>query len=117
MSFSFRHSSRHSQRILFSAFRSSVVAPAILPWRWLWWCFRVQSGLIEEPRVGIGAVEASPRRIVAAEDILRGAKPSRELYEQAARVAADSIDPLTDARYDGAYRRDLTTSDDVARPQ
>lgn len=69
---------------------------------------RVESGLIVEPRVGIGAVEPSPRRIARAEDILRGAKPSRELYEQAAKVAAESVDPLNDARYDAAYRRDLT---------
>ena len=70
--------------------------------------FRVQSGLIAEPRVGVGAVEPSPRRIARAEEILRGAKPSREVYEQAAKVAAESVDPLTDARYDAAYRRDLT---------
>ena len=53
----------------------------------------------------------SRRRLAAsreAEEILRGAKPSRELYEQAAKVAAESVDPLTDARYDAAYRRDLT---------
>jgi aerobic carbon-monoxide dehydrogenase medium subunit len=70
--------------------------------------FRVESGVIAEPRVGVGAVEASPRRIARAEEILRGAKPSRELYAHAAKVAAESVDPLTDARYDAAYRRDLT---------
>jgi carbon-monoxide dehydrogenase medium subunit len=70
--------------------------------------FRVESGVIAEPRVGVGAVEPSPRRIARAENVLRGAKPSRQLYEQAAQVAAESVDPLTDARYDAAYRRDLT---------
>ena len=70
--------------------------------------FRVESGRIAEPRVGVGAVEAAPRRIGRAEEILRGAKPSRELYERAAEVAAESVEPLTDARYDAAYRRDLT---------
>jgi len=69
---------------------------------------RVQGGVIAEPRVGIGAVEPSPRRIARAEEMLRGAKPSRELYEEAANAAAESVDPLTDARYDAAYRRDLT---------
>ena len=56
-------------------------------------------------RCGRGRRLAASRR---AEEILRGAKPSRELYEQAAKVAAESVDPLTDARYDAAYRRDLT---------
>ena len=70
--------------------------------------FRVHSGLIADSRVGIGAVEPTPRRIAPAEEILRGAKPNRELYERAANVAAESVDPLTDARYDAAYRRDLT---------
>ena len=70
--------------------------------------FRVQSGIIVEPHVGVGAVEATPRRIAGAEAVLRGAKPGRALYEQAARFAADAVDPLTDARYDAAYRRDLT---------
>jgi len=69
---------------------------------------RVQGGVIAEPRVGIGAVEPSPRRIARAEEMLRGAKPSRELYEEAANAAAESVDPLTDARYDAAYRRGLT---------
>lgn len=70
--------------------------------------FRLQSGVIVEPRVGVGAVEPTPRRITAAEDALRGRKPSRGLYEEAARKAAEAVDPLTDARYDTAYRRDLT---------
>jgi carbon-monoxide dehydrogenase medium subunit len=70
--------------------------------------FRVQAGVIAEPRVGVGAVEATPRRIAAAEDALRGRKPGREAYAEAAKIAAEAIDPLTDARYDAAYRRDLT---------
>jgi carbon-monoxide dehydrogenase medium subunit len=70
--------------------------------------FRVQAGVIAEPRVGVGAVEAAPRRIAAAEDALRGRKPGRDAYAEAARIAAEAVDPLTDARYDAAYRRDLT---------
>jgi carbon-monoxide dehydrogenase medium subunit len=70
--------------------------------------FRVQAGVIAEPRVGVGAVEATPRRIAAAEDALRGRKPGRDAYAEAAKFAAEAIDPLTDARYDAAYRRDLT---------
>jgi carbon-monoxide dehydrogenase medium subunit len=70
--------------------------------------FRVQAGVIAEPRVGVGAIEATPRRIAAAEDALRGRKPGRDAYAEAAKIAAEVIDPLTDVRYDAAYRRDLT---------
>ena len=70
--------------------------------------FRMQAGAIVDPRIGVGAVEASPRRITQAEELLRGERPTRKLYEEAARVAAEAVDPLTDARYDAAYRRDLT---------
>jgi len=70
--------------------------------------FRVHGGVIADPRLGVGAVEPSPRRIPRAEQILRGAKASRELYEEAAKAAAEAVDPLTDARYDAAYRRGLT---------
>jgi carbon-monoxide dehydrogenase medium subunit len=70
--------------------------------------FRVQSGLITEPRVGVGAVEVMPRRITRAEDALRGRKPTSAVYAEAADIAAEEIDPLTDVRYDGAYRRELT---------
>ncbi|TMH61183.1 MAG: hypothetical protein E6H57_20550 [Betaproteobacteria bacterium] len=70
--------------------------------------FRVQSGVIVEPHVGVGGVDATPRRIAPAEDALRGRKPTRDVYEEAAKAAAAAIDPLTDVRYDAAYRRDLT---------
>jgi aerobic carbon-monoxide dehydrogenase medium subunit len=70
--------------------------------------FRVEAGEIADPRVGVGGVEATPRRIAAAESALRGRKPSAAAYEEAGDSAASAIDPLVDQRYDGAYRRDLT---------
>jgi len=70
--------------------------------------FRMQAGAIVDPRIGVGAVEASPRRITQAEELLRGERPTRKLYEEAATVAAEAVDPLSDPRYDAAYRRDLT---------
>ena len=69
--------------------------------------FRVEAGVIADPKVGVGAVEATPRRIAAAESALRGRKPSSTVYEEAGDNAALAIDPLVDQRYDGAYRRDL----------
>jgi aerobic carbon-monoxide dehydrogenase medium subunit len=70
--------------------------------------FRVQSGVIAEPRVGVGAVEPVPRRLPRAEDALRGRAPGSATFEKAANAAAEAVEPLTDARYDAAYRRDLT---------
>jgi aerobic carbon-monoxide dehydrogenase medium subunit len=69
--------------------------------------FRVEAGLIVEPRVGVGGVEATPRRMRAAEEALAGRKPSTAIYEEAAARAAEAIDPLVDFRYDASYRRDL----------
>jgi aerobic carbon-monoxide dehydrogenase medium subunit len=69
--------------------------------------FRLESGAITEPRVGVGGVEVTPRRIKDAEDALRGRKPTAELYVEAASRVAAAVDPLVDPRYDGAYRRDL----------
>src|SRR4029077_19886515 len=50
--------------------------------------FRLEAGVIVEPRVGVGGVEATPRRIAAAERALAGRKPSAEAYEEAAVCAA-----------------------------
>jgi aerobic carbon-monoxide dehydrogenase medium subunit len=70
--------------------------------------FRLEAGRISDPRVGIGGVEPTPRRIPAAEEVLRGRIPGASAYDDAARKAAEAIDPLVDPRYDAAYRRDLT---------
>jgi aerobic carbon-monoxide dehydrogenase medium subunit len=69
--------------------------------------FRVEAGLITEPRVGMGAVEPTPRRIRTAEQLLLGQKPSAATYEKAAACAAEALDPLVDFRYDATYRKDL----------
>jgi carbon-monoxide dehydrogenase medium subunit len=69
--------------------------------------FRLESGLIADPRVGLGGVEATPRRLRAAEAALVGRRPTAEVYEDAAASAAAALDPLNDVRYDAEYRRDL----------
>jgi aerobic carbon-monoxide dehydrogenase medium subunit len=69
--------------------------------------FRIESGLIAAPRVGVGGVEATPRRLAAVEKALVGQLPNAEVYARAAASAASGLDPLSDARYDAAYRRDL----------
>jgi carbon-monoxide dehydrogenase medium subunit len=69
--------------------------------------FRLDGGLIVEPRIGIGAVEAAPRRIAAAEAVLQGAAPGIEVVQAAAAAAAKAVDPLADPQSDAQYRREL----------
>lgn len=69
--------------------------------------FRIESGLIADPYVGVGGVEATPRRLGAAEKALVGRPPTAEVYAEAAACVASVLDPLSDVRYDAEYRRDL----------
>lgn len=69
--------------------------------------FRLDSGLIVEPRIGIGAVEAAPRRIAAAETVLQGAAPGIEVFQAAATAVAEAVDPLADPQTNTQYRREL----------
>jgi carbon-monoxide dehydrogenase medium subunit len=54
------------------------------------------------PRIGVGGVEARPRRILEAEAAL-----ARGSVDDAADAAARAVDPLTDPHYSADYRRDL----------
>jgi aerobic carbon-monoxide dehydrogenase medium subunit len=69
--------------------------------------YRLQGGLMHEPRVGIGGVEARPRRIAEAEAILDGKPPAADTFRAAAEAAADVVDPIEDLITSAAYRRDL----------
>ena len=69
--------------------------------------FRLQDGVIVEPRIGIGGAEARPRRISEAEAILSGAKPGPEIFRIAAEAAAAAIDPMEDVHADAEFRLDL----------
>jgi carbon-monoxide dehydrogenase medium subunit len=69
--------------------------------------YRLRDGTMYEPRVGIGGVEARPRRIAAAESILEGKAPKLETFRAAADAAAAAVDPLEDFNTSAVYRRDL----------
>jgi carbon-monoxide dehydrogenase medium subunit len=69
--------------------------------------FRVENGVIVEPRVGVGAAEPHPRRVAEAEALLTGRAPEDAVFRAAAAAAAAAIDPLTDAQTDAVYRREL----------
>jgi len=69
--------------------------------------FRLRDGLIIEPRVAVGSVEARPRRLAQAEDALVGRAPERTAFEAAAAAAEAAVDPLDDIITGADYRRDL----------
>ncbi len=69
--------------------------------------FRLQDGLIVEPRVGVGGAEGRPRRMAAAEAALAGQKPGAETFRAAAEAAASAVDPLEDVHADAEFRLDL----------
>ena len=69
--------------------------------------YRLDGGVIVEPRVGIGGAEGHPRRIAQAEAVLAGKKPGDEVFRAAAEAAAEAIEPMEDAHADAAFRLDL----------
>jgi aerobic carbon-monoxide dehydrogenase medium subunit len=72
--------------------------------------FRLQGGVISEPRVALGGIESQPRRIAEAEQLLAGRAPERAAFEAAAAAVASVVDPLEDAVTSATYRRDLSVT-------
>jgi len=72
--------------------------------------FGIDGGVIAAPRLGFGGAEPTPRRIEAAEALLRGERPSERLFRAAAEAAAATIDPMEDHDTDARYRRELVTA-------
>ncbi|HEY8872233.1 MAG TPA: FAD binding domain-containing protein [Stellaceae bacterium] len=68
---------------------------------------RIEGGVIAAPRIGLGGAEATPRRIAAAEAVLRGAAPGEKVFRAAAAAAAAAILPLVDPDTHAQYRREL----------
>ena len=69
--------------------------------------YRLQDGVIVEPRLGVGAVEAQPRRITAAEAVLDGQPPTPQLFAEAAALAAQAVEPLDQNAETADYKRDV----------
>lgn len=72
--------------------------------------YRLRNGVIAEPRVGIGGVEGTPRRIAQAEAALEGKRPGKEAFLAAADAVAQAVAPLDDARYPARYRREVAAA-------
>jgi len=68
---------------------------------------RIEDGIIAAPRIGLGGVEAMPRRIEAVEATLALQRPGEAVFREAAAAAAAAIDPIEDVQCNAQYRRDL----------
>lgn len=64
-------------------------------------------GRIAEAGIGLTAVRAEHFVAAEAEDVLRGAVPSEEVFAEAGRVAAEHCDPGSDQRGPADYKRHL----------
>jgi carbon-monoxide dehydrogenase medium subunit len=70
-------------------------------------CYRLEHGMIVEPRVAIGGAEACARRVAQAEAALPGRAPGADVFADAGAAAAAAIDPLEDINNTADYRRSL----------
>ena len=69
--------------------------------------YRLEKGVMTQPRIGVGGVEGRPRRIPQAEAVLEGKRPGDEAFRAAADAVAQTVVPLGDIRYPARYRRDV----------
>lgn len=66
---------------------------------------RISEGRIAELRLAAGSVAATPVRLRAAEDAVRGMAPGSEAADLAGREAAREVTPIDDVRSTAEYRR------------
>ena len=69
--------------------------------------YRVENGVIVEPRVGLGGVEACPRRVPEGEEVLAGRKPGPALFREAGAAVAEAVDAMSDSHASAGYRSEL----------
>ena len=62
---------------------------------------------ILESRIVLTAVAARPQIAEKASSYLTGKQPSKEIFKQAARMASEEAEPITDIRGTAAYRTRL----------
>src|SRR5436190_5024814 len=72
--------------------------------------FRLQGGVIREPRVALGGIESQPRRIAEAEQLLAGRAAERDAFEAAAAAVASVVEPVEVAVTIASSRRDLSVT-------
>lgn len=70
--------------------------------------YRIEHGVIVDPRVAVGGVEGHPSRIAGAEAALKGRAPTIEVFRAAADAAAKAIEPIDSKPELAGYKRDVT---------
>lgn len=65
---------------------------------------------ISDIRIGINGASLTPLRATSAEQVLLGQNPSEELFERAAKHAAQQCNPLDDAEASAEYRLAVVNS-------
>lgn len=66
---------------------------------------KVEGGHIQEARVALGALAATPVRAGAAEAFLRGKETTPAVIQEAAHLVCEGVSPITDIRGSREYRR------------
>lgn len=69
--------------------------------------YRIEGGVIVEPRVGLGGVEAFPRRIPEGEAVLAGKAPGPGLFREAGAVVSEAVDAMADSHASADYRSEI----------
>jgi aerobic carbon-monoxide dehydrogenase medium subunit len=67
----------------------------------------VANGTVSDARVAAAGVEGRPVRCTETETHLRGSRPEPKAFAKAGRIAAEGVDPLSDATASAEYRRHL----------
>ena len=70
----------------------------------------LSDGVISDARLAFSGVSDVPVRAAAAEDLLVGERPSAELFDEAARRAAEGIDPPADLHGSSDYRKKVAAA-------
>jgi len=68
----------------------------------------MDSDIISNARIVLGAVAPTPIRVHEAEDVLRGKAIEDQLIEQASQIAAEESRPISDIRSSAYYRKEMT---------
>jgi carbon-monoxide dehydrogenase medium subunit len=69
--------------------------------------YRLENGVMVEPRVALGGAETHARRIAEAEAVLEGKAPAAAIFAEAGEAAAAASDPMEDVNNSAVYRRGL----------
>ena len=70
----------------------------------------LNAGTITDARLAFAGVSDVPARATAAEELLEGERPTAELFDEAARVAAADLDPPSDLHGSTEYRKKVAAA-------